>query len=156
MQIGAHTEAELKEKRARVEDALGAVQSALEDGIVPGGGVAYIAAHQMIEGRCPEDANDDVRAGWGVMERALLAPLATLAANAGKNGDYIVEKLLDMRDGVAWESWLGWDAVADEFCDFQKGSVIDPCRVAVAVVESAASSAATLMTSEVSISDIPE
>jgi len=154
MQIGAHTEIELKEKRARVEDALGAVQAALEDGIVPGGGAAYIAAYQMIKDACPEDVNDDVKAGWKVMELALLAPQATLAANAGKNGDYMVEKMLDLR--IDPPSWIGWDAMADEFRDFgEDGTVIDPTRVATAVIESSASSAATLMTSEASISDLP-
>jgi chaperonin GroEL len=152
MQIGAHTEIELKEKRARVEDALGAVQSALEDGIVPGGGTAYIAAHQMIKGACPEDVDPAIAAGWRVMERALLAPLATLAANAGLNGEYRVEKLLDERaDDPA--AWLGWDAVKNEVRDFgEDNTIIDPTRVAVTVIESAASSASTLMTSEASVS----
>ena len=153
MQIGAHTESELKEKRARVEDALGAVQSALGDGIVPGGGAAYIAARQMIEGCCLADVNDDVKAGWRIMEMALLTPQSTLAANAGRNGEYIVEKMLDLRD--APESWLGWDAMLEEFRDFGvDGTIIDPTRVAVAVIQSAASSAATLMTAEVSVSEL--
>lgn len=152
MQIGAHTEMELKEKRARVEDALGAVQSALEEGIVPGGAAAYLAAYQMIEGLCPDGAHDDEYAGWGVLEKALLAPQATLAENAGKNGEYMVEKMLGHRDNPA--SWLGWDAMKDEVRDFCKdNTILDPTRVVVAVIEAAASSAATLMTSEASISD---
>ena len=151
MQIGAYTELELKEKRARVEDSLGAVQAALEDGIVPGGGTAYIAAHQMILGQCPEDASEEEKAGWKVMEQALLAPLATLAANAGLNGQYRVEKLLDERPSD--DSWVGWDAVKNEVRDFEDDfTVIDPTRVAVAVIESAASSASALMTSEASVS----
>jgi len=153
MQIGAHTEIELKEKRARVEDALGAVQAALEEGIVPGGGTAYLAAYQHIAGQCPP-SDVAVMAGWQVMEKALLAPLAQLATNAGKNGEYRVEKLLDHRPSP--DSWLGWDAVEDEERDFgEDGSIIDPSRVVVAVIEAAASSAATLMTSEASISDLP-
>ena len=155
MQIGAHTEIELKEKRARVEDALGAVQSALEEGIVPGGGAAYLAAYQGIKGQCPEDADMAFRAGWQVMEQALLAPQATLAQNAGRNGEYIVEKMLDAREGPS--SWIGWDAVKGEQRDFgEDTTVIEPTRVVVSVIESAASSAATLMTSEASISEKPK
>ena len=153
MQIGAHTEAELKEKRARVEDALGAVQAALRDGIVPGGGTAYLAAYQAIKDKCPvEDV--EVKAGWGCMERALLRPVATLARNAGKNGDFIVEKLLSLREDHL--DWLGWDALQDEFRDFGADTtVIDPCKVAITVIESAASASSTLMTAEASITDTP-
>jgi chaperonin GroEL len=153
MQIGAHTEIELKQKRARVEDALGAVQAALEEGIVPGGGTAYLAAHQMIEGTCPEGLDMAVEAGWKVMEKALLAPLAQLATNAGFNGEYRVEKLLDERPSP--DSWVGWDAISNEVRDFgEDGTVIDPTRVVVAVIESAASAAGTLMTSEASITEV--
>lgn len=150
MQIGAYTEAELKEKRARVEDALGAVQAALADGIVPGGGTAYLAAYQAIRGQCPTE-DVEVKAGWGIMERALLQPVATLARNASKNGDYIVEKLLDQRGGD-FTSWVGWDALKDEFRDFGTDTtIIDPAKVAIAVIEAASSAASTLMTAEASI-----
>ena len=150
MQIGAYTESELKEKRARVEDALGAVQAALGDGIVPGGGTAYLAAYQTIRGTCPSN-EAEVRAGWQAMEQALLMPVRTLAMNAGRNGDYIVETLLGLRSEDD-QSWIGWDALADKFEDFGVGTtVIDPCKVAIAVIEAASSAAATLMTSEASI-----
>jgi chaperonin GroEL len=153
MQIGAHTEAELKEKRARVEDALGAVQAALEDGIVPGGGTAYLAAYQAIRGQCPSEETE-VRAGWQVMEQALLQPVKTLGANAGRNGDYLVEKLLELRSDPG--SWVGWDALKNEFRDFGGDTtVIDPCKVAITVVETAGSASSTLMTSEASISPLP-
>lgn len=151
MQIGATTESELKEKRARVEDALGSVQAALRDGIVPGGGTAYLAAYQAIKGKCPVD-DLEVMAGWGCLERALLRPLNTLAKNAGKNGDYLVEKLLEARQDAS--DWLGWDALVDEFRDFSLDTtIIDPCKVAIAVIEAASSATSTLMTAEASISD---
>lgn len=150
MQIGAHTEPELKEKRARVEDALGAVQGALEEGIVPGGGAAYLAAYQAIVDQCPSD-HPEIRAGWGIMAAALRKPVEVLAANAGFNGEYMVEKLIDKRG--SWDSWIGWDALRNEFRDFSvDNTIIDPTRVGVAVIEAAASAAATLMTSEVSVS----
>ena len=149
MQVGAYTESELKEKRARVEDALGAVQAALGDGIVPGGATAYLAAYQAIVGQCPSE-DDDVQAGWKAMEQALLKPVATLATNAGRNGEYIVEKLLELREDPM--SWMGWNAITDMFEDFgDEMSVIDPCQVAIAVIEASASIAATLMTSEASV-----
>jgi chaperonin GroEL len=153
MQIGAHTEMELKEKRARVEDALGAVQSALEEGIVPGGAAAYLGAYQGLTANTAVD-NDAVQAGWRVMRKALLAPLAQLAENAGHDGRYQVEKVLDARPN--FYSWVGWDAVADEIRDFgEDGTVIDPTRVVVSVIQAAASAAATLMTAEASITEIP-
>ena len=96
----------------------------------------------------------EVKAGWGCLERALLRPLATLARNAGKNGDYIVEKLLGLREGPT--DWLGWDALQDEFRDFGADTtIIDPCKVAITVIESAASATSTLMTAEASITDAP-
>jgi len=155
MQIGAFTEIELKEKRARVEDALGAVQAALEEGIVPGGGTAYLAAYQMILGQCPPGQDPAIEAGWNVMEQALLAPLATLATNAGFNGQYRVEKMLE--DRPSDDSWVGWDAIKNEVRDFEEdGTVIDPVRVVVTVIESAASSASALITSEASVSELPK
>ena len=155
MQIGAHTESELKEKRARVEDALGAVQAALGDGIVPGGGTAYVAAYQAIVGQCPSE-EPDIRAGWEAMEQALLRPLTILAQNAGKNGRYIVEKLLELREADDL-SWVGWDALKNEFRDFGLDTtVIDPCKVAITVIESAASATSALLTSEASITDVPQ
>ena len=149
MQIGAHTEAELKEKRARVEDALGAVQSSLAEGIIPGGGISYLAAYQVIVGQCPSE-DPEIRAGWSTVEQALLMPLATLIQNAGENGDFVIQKLLELRADPF--SWVGWNARTKEYDDFMKsGDVIDPTRVACAVINAASSSAATLMSSEVSI-----
>lgn len=151
MQIGAHTESELREKRARVEDALGAVQGALEEGFVPGGGATYIAAAQAIENMCPTD-DVEVRAGWDLLVKALRKPLEVLGNNAGMNGEYLADKLIDMRE--SWDSWLGWDALKGEFRDFlEDTSIIDPTRVGIAVIEAAASAASTILTSEASISD---
>lgn len=153
MQIGAHTEAELKEKRARVEDALGAVQGALEDGFVPGAGLSYLWAYESIKGLCPSD-EPDVRAGWLCMEAALRRPLEKLTSNAGLNGAYMVDKLLDKRAETQQE-WLGWDGRSGELRDFSEDhAVIDPTRVAVAVIDAASSAAATLMTSEASVSEM--
>lgn len=153
MQIGAATEAELKEKRARVEDALGAVQGALEEGIVPGGGTAYLAAYQALVNTPPPESVEE-KAGWDALTKALLAPTQTLANNAGKTGSFLVHQVLGQRDGLS-TSWIGWDAVRDEIRNLHEGAmVIDPARVTIAVVEAAASSAATLLTSEASISSV--
>lgn len=153
MQIGAPTEAELKEKRARVEDALGAVQGALEEGIVPGGGTAYLAAYQALMEATPPESPEE-KAGWESLTRALLAPTRQLADNAGKAGVFLVQQVLAQRDGAV-TSWVGWDAMKDEIRDLHEGAmVIDPARVAIAVIEAAASAAATLLTSEASISSV--
>lgn len=149
MHIGAFTEAELKEKRARVEDALGAVQGALEEGVVPGGGVAYLSAAQRLAS-LPAKDDPDIQAGFNILRKALLAPLMTIANNAGEEGAYITQFLLESRTEP--DSWLGWDAQEARFRDFQDDPlIIDPVRVAVSVVEAAASMASTLLTSEVAI-----
>lgn len=152
MKIGAHTEAELKEKRARIEDALGAVQGALEDGIVPGGGTTYLATSMALEGQCPSE-DLDIQAGWDLFCRALCKPVEVLARNAGYNGDFVVAKLKDLRSEGPWDSWLGWDAIQNTYRDFEDSEdIIDPTRVALAVVEASASAASILMTAEASIS----
>lgn len=152
MQIGAYTEAALKEKRARVEDALGAVQGALEEGILPGGGIAYLIGHQALA-ECPYTEPEMV-IGWGILREALCFPLAVLAQNAGYEGSSVLAQVLEARKGEPL-SWIGWDALANEIRDFgADNSVIDPTRVAIAVIDAAVSAASTLLTSEVSISRI--
>lgn len=148
MKIGAHTEAELKEKRARVEDALGACQAALESGVVPGGGTAYLAASQLLEAATPP-VNEEERVGWNILRKALRQPLFQLATNAGHEGAYVVAKALSQREPT---SWLGWDAYTGEMRDFASTfDIIDPAKVAVEVIRAATSAASTLITSEVSI-----
>ena len=148
MKIGAYTENELKEKRARVEDELSAVQGALEEGLVPGGGVIYLSLFETLYN---EETDDTCRLGFEILRKALKEPLRLLAERAGRNGDHIVESLLSHREEEL-NLWFGWNAKTESFEDFLAArSILDPAKVARHVVLAAASAASTLLTSEVSI-----
>jgi len=150
MQVGGPTEMALKERRARVEDALGSVRSALEGGVVPGAGSVYLAVAEYF----PRE-NDDTEAnyGWRVLSKALLAPLRQLANNAGHDGNSIVHQLLELRCSEDTE-WLGWDVMEERFRDLgEDPPIIDPAGVAKSVITAAASVTATLLTAEVSIAE---
>lgn len=135
--VGGHTELAMKEKRARIEDALGAVQSALKTGIVAGGGASYLWASQVL--------SDD--GGEGILKRALRKPMETIVGNAGENGDFAVEMLL--RDGE--NCWSGWNVRKKAVMDLYANKVIDPLLVAEKVVESAVSVAGVMLTAEAGI-----
>tara|TARA_R110002153_G_scaffold158968_1_gene311148 strand:- start:262 stop:648 length:387 start_codon:yes stop_codon:yes gene_type:complete len=127
----------MKEKRARIEDALGAVQSALRSGIVAGGGACYLWASL--------DLSDE--GGEGILKRALRKPMETIVGNARQNGDYAVETLL--RDGG--NAWHGWDIRQKTVIDLYQSKIIDPLLVALKVVESSVSVAGTLLMAEAGI-----
>ena len=135
--VGGHTESAMKEKRARIEDALGAVQSALRSGIVAGGGACYLWASL--------DLSDE--GGEGILKRALRKPMETIVGNARQNGDYAVETLL--RDGG--NAWHGWDIRQKTVIDLYQSKIIDPLLVALKVVESSVSVAGTLLMAEAGI-----
>jgi len=156
LRVGGVTEAALKERRARVEDALGSVQAALRGGVVPGGGTAYLQAGMaiMADRAKTEFTQDDMRAGSNIVVAALSKPLEHLAANAGENGEYIARKLLDT---AKLESWDGWDAKTRMFRNLSEGpSVLDPADVVVTVIETAVSVATTLLTVEASVARSPD
>lgn len=154
MQIGAPTEAELKEKRARVEDALSAVQAALAMGLLPGGAVAYLAGSEWLLMDVPQDQGEEFKMGWKAVARALRVPLITLANNAGKVGEHVVEHLSMLRLDTNNE-WLGWDAVQGQYRDMGLAPmVVDPAQVVGEVIDAAVSSASTLLTSACSLSVI--
>ena len=135
--VGGATEAAMKEKRARIEDALGAVQSALRTGIVAGGGASYLWASQVL--------SDE--GGEGLLKRALRKPMETIVGNGNQNGDYAVEMLL--REGE--NCWSGWNVRKKEVMDLYHNKVIDPLLVAEKVVESSISVAGTMLTAEAGI-----
>jgi len=150
LKVGGPTESVLKERRARVEDALGAVRAALEEGVVPGGGSAYLTASEYLstEGK---DLNQAEQGGWSAMAKALKSPLATLAHNAGEEGPSVVHRTTKARRGDD-SSWIGWDVMQRRLRDFSEDPlVLDPTPVATTAVEAAASVTATLITAEVSI-----
>ena len=146
--VGAATEVEMKEKKERVEDALSATRAAVEEGIVPGGGVAYIRAAQSLKGLKGE--NDDETTGINIVARAIEEPLRQIAANAGVEGSVIINKIAE------GEADFGYNARTGEYVHMLEAGVIDPTKVARVALENAASVAGMFLTTECAIADIPE
>jgi chaperonin GroEL len=149
IRVGAATETELKEKKHRVEDALSATRAAVEEGIVPGGGVALINAAAALEGL--KGDNDDEQTGINIVGKALSVPMRKIAENAGKDGSVIVENVRREKD-----SKTGYNVITDEYVDMIKAGVIDPAKVTRGALENAASIAAMILTTEALITDVPE
>ena len=147
--VGAATETEMKEKKARVEDALHATRAAVEEGIVPGGGVALIRACAALE-KTRKDARGDEKTGVDIVRRALEEPLRQIAANAGVEGALVVQRV------AAGEGAFGNNADTDTYEDLIKAGVPDPTKVTRTALENAASIAGLLLTTEALIADIPE
>ena len=146
--VGAATEVEMKEKKDRVEDALSATRAAVEEGIVPGGGVAYIRASEAIKDL--KGDNEDVTTGLRIVARAIEEPLRQIAANAGVEGSVIINKI---REG---EADFGYNARTGEYVNMYEEGVIDPTKVSRVALENAASVAGMFLTTECAIADIPE
>ena len=146
--VGATTEVEMKEKKDRVNDALNATRAAVEEGYLPGGGVAYIRAAEALKGLKGE--NDDQTTGIHIIERAIEEPLRQIAANAGVEASVIINKI---REG---KGDFGYNARTDEYVKMYEAGVIDPTKVARVALENAASVAGMFLTTECGIVDIPE
>ncbi len=146
--IGAATETEMKEKKDRVDDALHATRAAVEEGVVPGGGVALVRAIQSIEGL--EGDNEDQNIGINIIKIALESPLRTIVANAGGEGSVVVQKV---RDG---KGDFGYNARDDKYENLSAAGVIDPTKVTRLALENAASIASLLLTTECVVADEPE
>ncbi len=146
--IGAASEVEMKEKKARVEDALHATRAAVEEGIVPGGGVALLRALKGTEGLKGENSDQEV--GFDIIRRALQAPLRTIAANAGVEGSIVVQKVLEGKGAH------GYNARTEVYEDLLKAGVIDPTKVTRSALENAASVAGLLLTTEAVVVEKPE
>jgi chaperonin GroEL len=149
--VGAATETELKEKKHRVEDALSATRAAVEEGVVPGGGVALINAIEAIKGL--SDANPDINTGIAIVRRALEEPMRQLARNAGKEGAIIIEEVRRRSHNGTKE---GYNVLTDEYVDMVSAGIIDPAKVTRSAVENAASIASMILTTEALITDIPQ
>ena len=146
--VGATTEVEMKEKKDRVDDALNATRAAVEEGYLPGGGVAYIRAAEALKGLKGE--NEDETTGIHIIERAIEEPLRQIAANAGVEASVIINKI---REGKAD---FGYNARTDEYVNMYEAGVIDPTKVARVALENAASVSGMFLTTECGIVDIPE
>ena len=148
IKVGAATETELKERKLRIEDALAATKAAVEEGIVPGGGTAYVNAIEEISKLTNNNA--DVQVGINIIAKALEEPVRQIATNAGLEGSVIIEKVMNSQVGI------GFDAYNEEYVDMFKKGIVDPTKVTRAALQNAASVAATFLTTEAAVVDIPE
>jgi chaperonin GroEL len=153
IRVGAATETELKEKKHRVEDALSATRAAVEDGIVPGGGVALINAMAALDELKMD--NDDAQVGVNIVRRSLVVPLRKIAENAGQDGSVILEGIR-RKQKEEGNLNIGFDVITEEYGDMVKAGVIDPAKVTRGALENAASIASMILTTEALITDIPE
>lgn len=146
--VGAATEVEMKEKKDRVDDALHATRAAIEEGIVPGGGVALVRAIKSLDGM--KGANEDETTGIAIVRKALEAPIRTIAENAGVDGSLVFHKVLDGKGS------FGYNARTDEYEDLKKAGIIDPTKVTRVALENAASISSLVLTTECVISEKPK
>ncbi|RVG26635.1 chaperonin GroEL [Sinorhizobium meliloti] len=149
IRVGGATELEVKEKKDRIDDALNATRAAVEEGIVPGGGVALLRAKSALVGLTDENA--DVAAGISIVRRALEAPIRQIADNAGVEGSIVVGRLVDSKDHNQ-----GFDTQTETYVDMIKAGIVDPAKVVRTALRDAGSIAALLITAEAMIADIPE
>jgi chaperonin GroEL len=153
IKVGAATETEMKEKKARVEDAMHATRAAVEEGIVPGGGVALVRAAKALEKLdVTKDGGDsDEQIGVNIVKRALEEPLRQIVQNAGKEGAVVVERVRSDKNDS-----FGFNAQTEEFEDLVKAGVIDPAKVTRTALQNAASIAGLMLTTEAMVAEIPE
>jgi len=149
IRVGGSTEVEVKEKKDRVDDALNATRAAVEEGIVPGGGVALLKASRVLDGF--KGDNDDQEAGVAIVRRALQAPIRQIAENAGVEGSIVVGKVLENSSAT-----FGFNAQTEEYVDMVKAGVIDPAKVVRTALQDAASVAGLLITTEAAIVEAPK
>jgi chaperonin GroEL len=149
IRVGGSTEVEVKEKKDRVDDALNATRAAVEEGIVPGGGIALLKASKALEG--VTGANADQNAGVAIIRRALQAPIRQISENAGVEGSIVVGKVLENKDAN-----FGFNAQTEEYGDLVKMGVIDPAKVVRTALQDAASVAGILITTEAAVADAPK
>jgi len=147
LKIGAATETEMKERKARVEDALNATRAAVEEGIVPGGGVAYLRAIPVLD---KLKVDGDEKVGVEIVKKVLIEPLRHIAENAGQEGSIVVEHVKKEKGNV------GFDAQELKYVDMMKAGIIDPTKVARVALQNAASVAGLMITTEAMVTDIPE
>jgi chaperonin GroEL len=147
--VGAATESEMKEKKARVEDAMHATRAANQEGILPGGGVALLRAAEVV--KVPKDLLDDEKVGYNIVVRACRSPIQQIVENAGQDGAVVANKVLDSKDQN-----YGYDARLDRYCDMVKEGIIDPTKVVRSALQNAASVATLLLTSDALVAELPK
>ena len=150
IKVGAATETEMKEKKLRIEDALNATRAAVEEGIVAGGGIAYVAAAKAAD-ELSEKLEGDEKTGAAIIGKALRAPIMQIAANAGVEGAVVLNNVASAK-----KANYGYDAANDEYGDMIKLGIIDPTKVCRSALENASSVASMILTTESLVTDIPE
>jgi chaperonin GroEL len=150
IKVGAATEVELKEKKARVEDALSATRAAVDEGVVVGGGVALIRAQKALAALAAKTKNDDERSGITLLSEALEAPTWTIAANGGLEGSVVVDKVQKLKSANE-----GWDAENDTWGDMFELGIVDPVKVTRSALENAVSISSLVLTTETLVAEIP-
>jgi chaperonin GroEL len=153
VKVGAATETEMKEKKARVEDAMHATKAAVEEGIVAGGGTALIRAMESLK---RIDAQDDVKVGVNIVARALEEPLRRIAENSGEEGSIVCAKVREALKSNKSQPGFGFEAYERKYTDLIKAGIIDPAKVVRCALQNAASIAGLLLTTEVMVSEVPE
>jgi chaperonin GroEL len=146
--VGAATEAELKEKKARIEDALHATRAAVEEGVVPGGGVAMIRAMRALDGNLKTDGDESI--GVKIVRQAMVVPLKTIADNAGTPGSVVVRRVMESKDA------MGWNALTDEYVDVVKAGIITPTKVERTALQNASEVAILLLTTDAIVAEKPK
>ncbi|MFP3944453.1 MAG: TCP-1/cpn60 chaperonin family protein, partial [Alphaproteobacteria bacterium] len=149
LRVGGATEVEVKERKDRVDDALNATRAAVEEGIVPGGGVALLYTSRALD--TVEGANEDQQAGINIVRRALQAPIRQIAENAGVEGSIVVGKLLEQKSKT-----FGFNAQTEEYVDLVEAGIVDPTKVVRTAMQDAASVAGLLITTEAMVAEKPE
>ena len=149
IKVGAATETEMKEKKARVEDALHATRAAVEEGIVPGGGVALLRAKAAVSKLKSENADEE--AGIKIVLRALESPIRQIVENSGVEGSIVVGKILENKSET-----FGFDAQTEEYVDMVAKGIIDPAKVVRTALQDASSVAALLVTTEAMVAELPK
>jgi len=148
IKVGAATELEMKEKKARVEDALHATRAAVEEGVVPGGGVALLRARKSLDG--VKGANEDQNFGVNIMRRAMEEPLRQIVANSGGEASVVLAKVDDGKTNY------GYNAATDEFGDMIEMGILDPTKVARVALQNAASVAGLMITTQAMVAELPK
>jgi chaperonin GroEL len=149
IRVGGSTEIEVKERKDRVDDAMHATRAAVEEGIVPGGGVALLYAARKLDSLKVD--NDDQRVGVDIVKKALQVPARLIVVNAGTDGSIVIGKLMESKD-LNW----GYDAQKGEYCDLVKAGIIDPTKVVRVALQNASSVASLLITTEAMVAEKPE
>jgi len=149
IEVGAATETEMKERKLRIEDALSATRAAVEEGIVPGGGIAYLALIEAVE-KLENELSGDEQTGVSIVKNSLNDPVRVIANNAGAEGTVIVEKLKGMEKGI------GFNAMTGEFEKLIPAGIVDPTKVARSAIQNAASISALFLTTEAVVTDMPD